>query len=172
MTHPTSPRRLIVQRTGEDSLAAIDCDGHQQITIDDNPNELYKFYCDLISLDSQLTAMYDAKFPIAVGMSFEDWAAWVALYQIGDGEHVWLTLCKAGEKEDCISALCLMSKQEAIAPVAEKPYLIGDCIGFAAESFEAGYSVVVRMTAENWAAWLEQFEVADLDDETAALLCD
>lgn len=166
----TGPRRLIAQ-IHNDGIAAIDCDSKEQIFVQDF-NEAHNFLCDLIGLDDSLAAKYSAGSAIAVGMASENWAAWLALYQTDDADYVWLTLSKAGEREDCISALALTSKREAIAPVDEKPYMVSDCIGFAGESFEEGYSVVVRMTAENWALWLEQFEVADLDDETAALLCD
>ncbi len=169
MTYSTSPRRLICQRQ-ENGIAAIDIDTHQQATVLDFC-ESGRFVCDLIGLDNSLAAKYSAGHAIAVGMSFEKWAAWLALYQIGDGSYVWLSLCKAGEKEDCISALCLTSGREAIAPVDEKPYMAGDCIGFDALRFEDDFGIVCRMSFENWAAWLEQFEVCDLDYETAEMLC-
>lgn len=100
---------------------------------------------------------------------------------LGSTDNVHITAESIGN--NCISALSLkwgvagMQMREVITPPEEFENFVADCMGWeegerrtATQSFEQGYGVVLSMSAENWAAWLEQFEVAELDDETAALL--
>lgn len=165
-----APKRILIQRHN-DGIAAIDCDSKSQVVVEDF-NESHRFVVDLIGLNDQAAARYTTGFPVSVGMAVGDWDAWIEHYQTDDSAFVWLSLWKAGDKEDCISALCLTDSREAIAPPDEKSSMIADLIGFNAGSFEGDFNVVARMKTEHWAAWLELFEVAPLDDETVAMLCD
>lgn len=97
---------------------------------------------------------------------------------LGDTGSVHLTAECIGN--NCISALSLEfggHMREVITPPEEFENFVNDCAGWeegelrtATQSFEQGYGVVLSMTAENWAAWLEQFEVCELDEETAVSL--
>ena len=90
----------------------------------------------------------------------------------------------------CISALSLvwgpveLQMREVITPPEEFNNFVNDCAGWedishliatnagysATQRFEAGYGVVVTMTAETWQSWLAAYEVFELDDEAAALI--
>ena len=100
---------------------------------------------------------------------------------LGDTGNVYITA--EGIGNNCISALSLkwgtagLQMREVVTPPEEFENFVNDCAGWeegeirtATQSFEQGYGVVLSMSAENWAAWLEMFEVCELDDETAALL--
>ncbi len=107
------------------------------------------------------------------------------------GPYVQITVAN---EDGNISALEILSYddgtpkggREVIAPAYQAPNFVNDCMGWSepaityddgicvdkAERFDQGYSVVLQIRSSDWAAWLDQFEVADLDDETAALLCE
>lgn len=163
--------RLIIARdlTDESELLAIDLDSKRQCGID--RREAYNFIPDLIGLDPTSAARYTQGYPVAVGMAVETWGLWLEGCEfVEDPGFVWLTCCQDGQNDDYISALSLGEKREVIAPPDELRAFLVDLIGLNVASFEQGYSVVCRMSSENWAAWLEQFEVAELDVETVALL--
>lgn len=155
----------------EYELVAINLDTKQQCGI--TTTAAYSFFPDCIGLDAPLAQYYSAGLPIAVGMSAEHWAAWLEEYELdqSDASFVWLTVSQDGENNNGISALCLTDKREAIAPPEERAHLINDLTGFNATRFDQERGVVCRMTVANWAAWLELFEVAGLDEETVLLLC-
>jgi len=164
--------RLVIARnlTEENELLAIDLDSFHQCGI--SRREAYEFIPDVIGLDTNSAAIYTEGYPIAVGMSAENWALWLEGCEfVVDPGFVWLTVSKEGDSQDCIGGLCLTTKQEVIAPRAEIRGFHEDCIGFNTARFSQGYSVVCRMSSENWAAWLESYEAAMLDAETVALLC-
>lgn len=167
-----SMARLIIARdlTGQSEILAIDLDSKRQCGIDSR--EAYNFIPDLIGLDPTSAARYTQGYPVAAGMSIENWAAWLEGWEFV--EHpgfVWLTVSKEGDDEDCIGGLCLTDKREAIAPSIQVSAFLADLIGFDPANFEQGRSVVCRMTAENWSSWLALFEVALLDAETETQLC-
>ena len=100
---------------------------------------------------------------------------------LGKPNTVHLTVESVGN--DCISAMSLkwgwphLQMREVITTPDEFEAFVNDCAGWddgedrtSTECFEEGYGVVLTMTVENWEAWLEQYEVCELDDETAALL--
>lgn len=164
--------RLVVARdlTGQSELLAINLDSKRQCGID--RREAYNFIPDLIGLDPTSAARYTQGYPIAAGMSVENWAAWLEGCEFVEAPgFVWLTVSKEGDHEDSIGGLCLIDKREAIAPSNEISAFLADLIGFNPASFEQGRSVVCRMTAENWASWLALFEVALLDADTITQLC-
>lgn len=164
--------RLIIARdlTEESELLAIDLDSKRQCGI--SRREAYQFIPDVIGLDTNSAAIYTEGYPIAVGMSAESWEAWLGCCEfIEDPGFVWLTCCQDGQNDDCISALSLGEKREMIAPPNEMCAFLADLIGFSDSSYSQGFGVVCRMRSEDWAAWLEQFEAAELDAETVALLC-
>lgn len=164
--------RLIIARdlTGRNEVVAIDLDNFRQCGVD--TTEAYNFFPDCIGLTPDLASRYSQGYPVACAMSAQNWDAWVEGCEfVQDPGFVWLTVNTDGENDDCISALSLGEKREAIAPPDEFRAFLNDLIGFNAARYEQGYSVVCRMTSENWAAWLEMFEVAELDAETVALLC-
>ena len=110
------------------------------------------------------------------------------LNALGITGNIHLTLESIGNQ--CISALSLewgpveLQMREVITTPEEFENFVNDCAGWedishltatnagysATQRFEAGYGVVVTISAEDWQAWLEQFEVCDLDDETLAAL--
>ena len=110
------------------------------------------------------------------------------LNALGITGTIHLTLESIGNS--CISALSLvwgpvaLQMREVITPPEEFENFVNDCAGWedtshvmatnagysATQRFEAGYGVVVTISAENWQQWLAQFEVCDLDDETLAAL--
>lgn len=166
----SSIARLIIARdlTEQSEILAIDLDSKRQCGID--RREAYNFIPDMIGLEPASAARYTQGYPIAAGMSVENWAAWLEGCEFV--EHpgfVWLTVSKEGDDEDCIGGLCLTDRREAIAPSYEVSAFLSDLIGFSAANFEQGRSVVCRMTAENWTSWLALFEV--LDAETVTQLC-
>lgn len=105
------------------------------------------------------------------------------------GPYVQITVAN---EDGNISALEILSYddgtpkggREVIAPADEAPNFVTDCLGWSepaityddgscvdkADRFDQGYSVVLQIRSSDWAAWLEMFEVCDLDDEAAALL--
>lgn len=100
---------------------------------------------------------------------------------LGTTGNIHLALESVGD--NCISALSLvwgaveLQMREVITPSEEFNNFVNDCIGWedgeprtATQRFEAGFGVVVTMSAENWQSWLETCEVAGMDEETAALL--
>ena len=161
-----NPVRLIIARdlTHASEVVAINLDTKEEVGID--TAEAYNFFPDCIGIDTALAERYSNGQPVAVGMSAADWQAWVEGCKFV--EHpgfVWLTLCAEGESDDGIGALCLTDGREAIAPPDEKAAMLADLIGFNAERFDGGYSVVARMSAENWAAWLEMYDAAPLPED-------
>ena len=110
------------------------------------------------------------------------------LNALGITGTIHLTLESIGNS--CISALSLvwgpvaLQMREVITPPEEFENFVNDCAGWedtshlmatnagytVTQRFEAGYGVVVTISAENWQQWLAQFEVCDLDDETLAAL--
>ena len=163
------PARLIVARASLDSdiLSAINLDTKEQCSVA-NYTDAYEFHCDCIGLDDLLAKRYTNGQAIAVGMPADDWQLWLEACP-DTGSHVWLTCSK--EDNGGISALELTTSKEAIAPPAETAYFIPDCLGWDAQRFNGDYSIVVRMTRENWDSWLAMYEVCEqLDDETTALL--
>lgn len=167
----TNPTHLLITLDPSPDLevVVINFDTKEQIGI--NTAEAYSFFPDCIGLNDDLAERYSNGQPVAVGMTAEDWALWLAGFELVESaDFVWLTLCQEGEFDNCIGALCLTDSREAIAPPDEKTALVADLIGFDAASFNQGAGVVARMTAANWAAWLEHFEVAALPAESAALL--
>ena len=165
----TYPARLIVARTSldDDGLAAICLDTKEQCHVA-NHTDAYEFMCDCIGLDDHLAQRYTKGQAIAAGMPADDWALWVEAHP-DTGSHVWLTCSK--ESNGGVSALELTTSREAIAPPKEVDYFLLDCLGWDAQRFSGDYSIVVRMTAENWDSWLAMYEVSErLDDDTTALL--
>lgn len=75
-----------------------------------------------------------------------------------------LSVEQTGENYDCMSALALDSKREAIVPSDELEDMIDDIPGFVRATFENGFSQVVSIDSDDWDGWLEMFEVFDLDD--------
>ena len=110
------------------------------------------------------------------------------LNALGITGNIHLTLESIGNQ--CISGLALrwgpveLQMREVITTPEEFENFVNDCAGWedtshlmatnapytATQRFESGYGVVVTISAEDWRAWLEQFEVCDLDDETLAAL--
>jgi len=152
MTHPV---RLIIARASldGDSLSAINLDTKEQCSVA-NYTDAYEFHCDCIGLDDLLAQRYTSGKAIAVGMPAEDWALWVEAHP-ATGSQVWLSCSK---EDGGISAVELMAAKEAIAPPAEINHFIPDCLGWDAQRFDGRYSIVVRMTRENWDSWLAMYE--------------
>ena len=91
---------------------------------------------------------------------------------------------------NCISALSLvwgpveLQMREVITTPEEFENFVNDCDGWedlshlmatragytATQRFEAGYGVVVTMSAETWQRWLAAYEVFELDEESMATL--
>lgn len=167
-----SMARLIIARdlTGQSEILAIDLDSKRQCGID--RREAYNFIPDLIGLDPTSADRYTQGYPVAAGMSIENWAAWLEGCEFVECPgFVWLTVSREGDDEDCIGGLCLTDKREAIAPSNEINSFLTDLIGFNTDNFGQGRSVVCRMTVGNWASWLALFEVDILDVETVTQLC-
>ena len=107
---------------------------------------------------------------------------------LGVTGHVHLTLENIGN--NCISALSLvwgpveLQMREVITTAEEFNSFVNDCAGWedtsrlmatnvaysVTQRFEAGFGVVVTMTAETWQSWLTAYEVCDLDEATIAEL--
>lgn len=112
-----------------------------------------------------------AGIPFQVTMAASEWAQWLAHYQVGDNSHLFITVDRDGEFNDCLSAVALRSAREVIASADEAPNLAADCHGWDDASFDDDQSVVAWISCADWDAWLEMFEVCDrLSDDTAALL--
>ena len=110
------------------------------------------------------------------------------LNALGITGNVHLALESIGN--NCISALSLvwgpveLQMREVITTPEEFDNFVNDCDGWedishlmathagynAMQRFEAGYGVVVTMSAETWQRWLAAYEVCELDDEAAALI--
>ena len=164
--------RLIIARdlAGENEILAINLDDRSQCAISTTP--AYQFIPDLIGLDQALADRYTEGYPVAVGMTAENWQLWVENFELAqeDSDYVWLTASLEGWGQNSLSALCLTDKCEVAVPRDEMPHFYPDCIGLNESQLMSGQGVVCRMSVENWAAWLEHFEVASLPAETAALL--
>ena len=163
--------RLIIARdlTHESEILAIDLDSKRQVAID--TREAYQFIPDLIGLDQSSSARYSQGYPVEAGMTAENWAAWLEGLELVEApDYVWLTVSLEGWGQNSLSALCLTDKREVAVPRDEMPHFYPDCIGLNESQLMSGQGVVCRMSVENWAAWLEHFEVASLPTETAALL--
>ena len=165
--------RLIIQHdlVGEYEAIAINLDDRSQVALGYTP--AYEFICDSIGLDQALSDCYNAGYPVAVGMTAENWQLWVEANGIAqqDADFVWLTVSRDGERDDCASAMCMTDFREVVVPNDELQNLLADLIGFNPSSFERGFGTVCRMSVANWDAWLEHFEVADLPEDVAAALC-
>ncbi len=164
----TNTARLIIARdlANASDFATLNLDSHKEVCID--KAEIAAFHADCHSWDAQ---PFDMGRCIQVTMSAENWALWLEGFELVEpADYVWLTLSQDGESDDCISAICLTDWREAIAPADEKAAMVSDLVGFDAARFDQGYSVVARMSAANWQAWLEMFEVSELPADTAALL--
>ena len=112
------------------------------------------------------------------------------LNALGVTGNVHLTLESLGNQ--CISALSLewgsveLQMREVITPPAEFENFVNDCAGWedishltatnvgynATQRFEAGYGVVVTISAENWRAWLSQYEADEPDEDSVALIAE
>ena len=110
------------------------------------------------------------------------------LNALGVTGNVHLALESIGN--NCISALSLvwgpveLQMREVITTPEEFNNFVNDCAGWddlshlmatnagytATQRFEAGYGVVVTMSAETWQSWLAAYEVCELDEETMAAL--
>ena len=110
------------------------------------------------------------------------------LNALGITGNVHLALESIGNS--CISALSLvwgpveLQMREVITPPEEFENFVNDCAGWedishllatnagysATQRFEAGFGVVVTMSAETWQQWLAAYEVFELDEEAAALI--
>ena len=110
------------------------------------------------------------------------------LNALGVTGNLHLTLENIGN--NCISALSLvwgpveLQMREVITIAEEFNNFVNDCTGWedtarliatnvpytATQRFEAGFGVVVTMTAETWRSWLAAYEVCDLDEATTAEL--
>lgn len=168
----SSIARLIIARdlTEQSEILAIDLDSKRQCGIE--RREAYNFIPDLIGLEPTSAARYTQGYPIAAGMSVENWVAWLEGCEFIEAPNfVWLTVSREGDREDGIGGLCLTDKREVIAPLNEVNAFLADLIGFNPANFEQGRSVVCRMTAENWSSWVALFEVALPDAETVTQLC-
>ena len=162
MTH-----RIMISRASLeiDGLFAINLDSKEQCFaceyIDND------FIWDCATIDALLVERYEQGLAIEVGMSDYDWALWAkarpAIYP-----QTWLSICS--KDDGCISAVDLTTAREVITPPAEFTSFHADLIGFNAASYEQGFGVVCRMAPDVWQLWLEAYEVAALDDETAVML--
>ena len=102
-------------------------------------------------------ARFDSGYAIEVSMRREDWAAWLTANRAANVPCYFLSCSPEGGS--CIGGLALGSKRTMILPPDEAKNFINDCYGWDSDQFSAGYSVVVLMTAHDWAAWLEGFEI-------------
>ncbi|NJM98268.1 MAG: hypothetical protein HC800_14905 [Phormidesmis sp. RL_2_1] len=98
---------------------------------------------------------------------------------------ITLTVSQAsgyGAQDGDIDALSLVTKREACIDRSEAPEFIADCQGWSdivvqhddgttldkADRFEAGYGVVLQISADDWAHWLAGYEVVDTAPEHVA----
>ena len=136
----------------EGDIYAIELDTHTEAVID--CQEASPFMGDCYSWRADA---FDQGRSIQVNMSAYDWQQWLADYELVEPSD-WVTLTCAAE-DGGICALSLIDKQEAISPPDEVSQFIGGCHGWDAHCFDTGYSIVVRMAAEDWVSWLEMSEV-------------
>lgn len=57
---------------------------------------------------------------------------------------------------------------EAVIDSAEAPDFVDDCQDWDADRFEQGFGIVVTMSAENWAAWLDAYASVEENEAYAA----
>ena len=96
---------------------------------------------------------------------------------------ITLTLSQAsgyGAQEGDINALSLDDKREACIDRSEVPEFVADCIGWSepaittddgsyvekADRFEAGFNVVLQISADDWSHWLAGYEIVEETDPT------
>lgn len=151
----TKPVRLLCALDLERSqdIYALNLDTKQECIIDCTEAAGFIAECPTWDADS-----FDAGRCIQVGMSAESWQLWLEGYQLVEPSG-YVALTCATEASECITALSLIGKQEVIAPPDEASQFMADCHGWDAHRFNAGYSIVVRMAAEEWASWLEIYQV-------------
>ncbi|MEL7520005.1 MAG: hypothetical protein AAGJ80_00045 [Cyanobacteria bacterium J06553_1] len=165
--------RLIIARDAENrAIAAIDLVTQTQALIDDE-SEHYNFFVDCIGLDQSLADRYDSGLSVAVSMASNDWAAWLEHFHraADNSPFVWLTASPEGNFRDyALTAMELLTKREIVA-VEEKPAFTRDVQGWDEPTYQKNLSFVCRMSAEDWDAWLEVFEVTEsLDNDVAESL--
>jgi hypothetical protein len=155
-----------------DCLSALDCfPPHKEVIVP--IDEIENFIGDCRGWNR---AQFDQGLPTSTTIPAATWDEWVEVYAIVEppaefAAAVRLFAKVAGEFGEGIGAYCPDDDREVIVPADEKAAFVKDCELWAAERFASGQPVAVVMSAENWAAWLEMFEVADLDDETIDSLC-
>ena len=91
---------------------------------------------------------------------------------------ITLTVSQAsghGVQDGDIDAMSLAEKREACIDRSEAPEFVADCIGWSepavtyddgscvvkADRFEAGFGVVLQISAEDWAHWLAGYEIVE-----------
>lgn len=152
--------RLIIAKDLErpDDIYAIDLGSKVEAVID--RTEARNFFVDCVGLDPSLAADYSAGRCIQTNMSAQDGASWTndAYEIVTPLDYVALTVCP--EANGAVGGLCLADSREAIAPADELAYFSKDCgRTWNAEAFNAERSFVALMAADDWASWLERYEV-------------
>lgn len=163
---PNSTARLVLVRTSGNAIATLHLDTREELFV--AADEVQNLAADCHGWNAQAFALGECFQSTMSAANYEIWAD--AYQRQTEPAYVWLALCQEGENDECIGALCLTDGREAIAPPDEKYYLVGDCTPFSAASFDHGFSCVARMSAQNWQAWLEKFEVSELHADATALL--
>lgn len=79
-----------------------------------------------------------------------------------------LTVC--ADDNDCASALDIWERREIVIPPDEIGQLALDVTGWDEEAYSNDQSFIAVMPRMEWLKWLDVYEVADLDEETVALL--